>query len=112
MLTVDKITNNNINIRFASQTSANKKAYSFGNEADAWRAYRDMNKEVYTDYANGDISLIALIGDKFKGLWAILTAQDPTLNIKEQMIEESLLNQSQIATNTNLESNRAFDMVA
>jgi len=94
MLTVDKININNNNKYAFGALNNDKRTYSFGNEADAWRAYRDMNKEVYKDYPDGDISLLGLIGDKFKNLWAILTAQNPTIEIKEQMIEENLLHQA------------------
>lgn len=89
MLTVDKV---NTNISFASRSINSR--YSFGTEAETWKAYQDMNKAIYRDYPDGDISLFGLLGDKLKNLWAILTAKEPSLEIKEQMIAESLLNQS------------------
>ena len=89
MLTVDKV---NTNISFASRNINSR--YSFGTEAETWKAYQDMNKAIYRDYPDGDISLFGVLGDKLKNLWAILTAKEPSLEIKEQMIAESLLNQS------------------
>jgi len=91
MLTVDKI---NANVSFSSRNINISNKYSFGTEAETWKAYQDMNRAIYRDYPDGEISLFGLLGDKLKNLWAILTAKEPSLEIKEQMIAESLLNQS------------------
>ena len=90
MLTVNKI---NTYTSFGTCQN-NKKANSFGNNEKARNAYLEMNRDVYVDYVDGDISLPRLIKNKFQKLWAILTAQDPTLEIKAKMIEDSLLEQA------------------
>ena len=92
MLTVDKINNN---VSFKSRNIKLNNKYSFGTEAETWKAYQDMNRAIYRDYPDGDISLFGLLSDKLGNLWAILTAKEPSLEIKERMIAESLLNQSQ-----------------
>ena len=92
MLTVDKINNN---VSFKSRNIKLNSKYSFGTEAETWKAYQDMNRAIYIYYPDGDISLFGLLGDKLGNLWAILTSKEPSLEIKERMIAESLLNQSQ-----------------
>ena len=87
MLTVDKINTNTI---FRSNKLYEHKLSSFGNNAEARKAYREMNKDVYVDYVDGDISLPELLGQKLKNFWRIVTKEDPTIEIKARMIEKSL----------------------
>ena len=63
---------------------------SFGNSTEARKAYLDMNKAVYVDYVDGDISLPGLIAQKLKNFWNIMRYEDPTIEIKARIIEKSL----------------------
>ena len=88
MLTVDKI---NPTITFRSNKLYEKRLSSFGNNLDARKAYMDMNKDVYVDYVDGDISFAQFIGDKLKNFWQIVTNEDPTIEMKARIIEKSLM---------------------
>ncbi len=110
MLTVDKI---NLNTSFGSNKLYKKNLSSFGNNSEARNAYLDMNKDVYTDYVGGDISLPAFLANKLKNFWRIVTKEDPTIEIKARMIEKSLregATDEQIKQN--LINNHFFNMVA
>ncbi|MCR4881613.1 MAG: hypothetical protein K6A44_06660 [bacterium] len=108
MLTVDKI---NSNIIFRSNKLYEHKLSSFGNNAEARKAYKEMNKDVYVDYVDGDISLPTFLAEKLKNFWRIVTKEDPTIEIKARMIEKSLKEgQSDSQIKQNLINN--FNMVA
>ena len=87
MLTVDKI---NSNVIFRSNKLYETKLSSFGNNAEARKAYKEMNKDLYVDYVDGDISLPTFLADKLKNFWRIVTKEDPTIELKARMIEQSL----------------------
>ena len=110
MLTVDKI---NTNTTFRSNTLSEKKLSSFGNNIEARKAYLDMNKDVYSDYVGGDISLPTFLAGKLKNFWRIVTKEDPTIEIKARMIEKSL---KEGATDEQIKQNlinsHFFNMVA
>ena len=88
MLTVDKIHNNKTT--FTSNKNYGFKLSSFGNNLDAQRAYLDMNKDIYVDFVDGDISLLGFLADKLKNYWHIVTNHNPNLELKARMIEENL----------------------
>jgi len=74
---------------------------SFKNNASAREAYLNMNKSVYVDYVDGDISLPKLLATKLKNFWNIVFKKDPLLEIKAQIIEESLKANAQKGLNLN-----------
>ena len=77
------------NIVYAHQVS------SFGNNPQAKKAYLDMNKSVYLDYVDGDISLARVLANKLKNFWHIAFHKDPLMELKAQVIEESLKQNAQ-----------------
>ena len=87
MLKVDTINNTKFN---RSNIPYECKLNSFGNNPVAQQAYLNMNKDVYVDYVDGDISLLSFVAGKLKNFVAILSNQDPMLELKAQIIEESL----------------------
>ena len=91
MLNVNKITNINFGSGMLYSSEDNLRSSHF----DKYRDYRKMNKSVYTDYVEGDISLIHLLSDKFEDLWNVLTKRNPNLELKAQMIEQDLLEEAQ-----------------
>ena len=110
MLTVDKI---NSNSTFRSNKLYEHKLSSFGNNAEARKAYREMNKDVYVDYVDGDISLTELLAGKLKKFWQIVTKEDPTIELKARMIEKSLKDgASEEEIKQRLINNHFFNMVA
>jgi len=92
MLKVDtvnsKITNSS-NIPYESRVN------SFGNNPAVQQAYLNMNRDVYVDYVDGDISLLQLLAGKLRNFVSILNNQDPKIEIKARMIEEGLKQQAQ-----------------
>ena len=99
MLNVNKI---NINDTFASNRVYGRPVYSFGNNAEARQAYFEMNRDVYCDYVDGDISLGRRFLDGIVSLCRVLTAQDPRRAMKTKIMEQNLLEQAK----------REYDMVA
>ncbi len=93
MLTVGKVNNNNLTYR--SHTPYEYKLNSFGNSVAAQQAYLDMNKDIYVDYVDGDISLIGFLARKLKSFWNIMLHKDPTIEIKARIIEENLRSNAQ-----------------
>lgn len=87
MLKVDKINNNSI---YRSQVPYECRLNSFGNNPAAQQAYLKMNRDVYVDYVDGDISLVGFIAGKLRNFVAIISNQDPMLEVKAQIIEEGL----------------------
>lgn len=90
MLTVDKISYNKIT--FKSAKNYGFKLSSFGNNLDAQKAYLDMNKDIYVDFVDGDISILSFLADKLKNYWNIVINKHPDLELKTRMIEENLKN--------------------
>lgn len=79
------------NIAFKSNNVIyNHQIKSFGNNPQAKKAYLDMNKSVYVDYVDGDISLMRVLANKLKNFWHIAFHKDPLMELKAQVIEESL----------------------
>ena len=68
MLNVSNIKVNNIT-NTKTQNSYEQKINSFGNNTDARQIYFDMNKSVYEDYVDGDISLAKMLSNKLKNFW-------------------------------------------
>ena len=89
MLTVDKITNNNLTYRLNMPYSQSKVSFGFSG-ADAENVYFAMNKDVYSNYVDGDISLVQFLGRKLQNFWNILFNQDPLIDLKARIVEESL----------------------
>lgn len=86
-MNVAKVNNNQT---FRSNKHYELKLNSFGNNTNARQAYLDMNKAVYVDYVDGDISLASLLAQKLKNFWHILFHRDPLIELKAKIIEESL----------------------
>lgn len=86
MLSVGKINN----LTYRSNKLCEQNLSSFGNNFEARKTYIDMNKDVYIDFVDGDISLAEYLGDKLKNFWHILWNEDPRLELKSMMIEKSL----------------------
>ena len=93
MFTVDKITNSNTIYRLNMPYSNNTVNFS-GNSVDAEKVYLAMNKDVYDDYVGGDISFARFLGRKLQNFWTILFNQDPLLDLKAKVIEDSLREQA------------------
>jgi len=91
MLNVNKIQSN---IYFGSGMLYSRDDSADSPHFDKFRDYRRMNKSVYSDYVDGDISLMHLLSDKFEDLWNILTKKNPKLELKAQMIERDLLEEA------------------
>ena len=91
MLKVDTVNNKSFN---RSNIPYECRLNSFGNNPAAQQAYMRMNKDVYVDYVDGDISLFGFIANKLKNFVHILSNQDPMLEVKAQIIEESLKQQA------------------
>jgi len=92
MLNINKI---NSNINFNSGMLYSRDDSISDSHFDKYSNYRKMNKSVYSDYVDGDISLIHLLTDKFEDLWYALTKKNPKLELKAQMIERNLLEEAQ-----------------
>lgn len=68
--------------------------------------YFDMNKQAFTDFAGGDISLFNFLGNKVKKYWHLFTEnRDPALELKAQIIEENIKN---MVTNPDTEETKVF----
>jgi len=91
MLNINKIQSN---IKFGSGMLYSHDDNTANTRFDKFRDYRKMNKSVYSDYVDGDISLMHLLSDKFEDLWNILTKKNPNLELKAQMIEKDLLEEA------------------
>ena len=91
MLNIDKIQHS---IYFGSGMLYSSDDRIHGNHFDKYSDYRRMNRSVYSDYVDGDISLMHLLSDKFEDLWNILTKKNPNLELKAQMIERDLLEEA------------------
>ena len=110
MLTVDKI---NVNNTFRSNKLYENRLSSFGNNSEARKAYLDMNKDVYVDYVDGDISFSKFLADKLKNFWRIVTSEDPTIEMKARIIEKSLMEgASNEQIKQNLINSHYFNMAA
>lgn len=110
MLTVDKINT----ISFSSVNNfGGRTLSSYTNNPDAKKAYLDMNKDVYTDFVDGDISFSQFVAQKLKNFWHIITKEDPTIERKAQIIENSLMEgASDSEVKDKLISTHFFSMVA
>jgi len=103
MLSVQKINPNKITYR-SNKLYSEKNQNFCSNEARS--AYYDMNKDVYVDYVDGDISLVKYLGGKLKNFWSILVEhRDPLTDLKAEIIEKSLINNSK---RNLLKSNREY----
>ena len=89
MLNVGKIQNNNY---IRANTLSGATLSSFGNNIFAQEAYLEMNKDVYVDFVEGDISVLQFLANKLKNFWNIATNKDPMIEIKARIIEENLKN--------------------
>ena len=110
MLSIQKI---NTNTYFGSNKLYEKSPSSFSSNAEARRAYEAMNDDLYIDYAGGNISLAKYLGKLAKKYWHTLWNEDPTIEIKKQIIEKSLIegaDDEQIKQN--LINSHFFDMAA
>ena len=87
MLSVNKI---NTNITYRSNKLYEKKLNSFGNNAEARQMYLDMNRDVFVDFVDGDISLAGFLARKLQNFFKILVNEDPTIETKARMIEKSI----------------------
>ena len=68
--------------------------------------YFNMNKQAFTDFAGGDISLFNFLGQKIKKYWHLFTSNsDPVLELKAKMIEDNIKN---IVTNSELSHSKVF----
>ena len=71
-----------------------------------------MNKDVYLDYVDGDISFVRLLLNRCERLCKRVFAQDPTLETKSRILEKKLLHKSKQELSMPEVDKNEFDMVA
>ncbi|MDD3594444.1 MAG: hypothetical protein PHX18_07445 [Candidatus Gastranaerophilales bacterium] len=88
MLTIANVRDNTI---FRAYTPNETQALTLPNNNRQVKAYLERNRDVYTDFADGDISLLSFLKDKIRTYWNLFTKKpDPILEIKAKMIEEEI----------------------
>ncbi len=88
MLTISKI---NTTQNFKAGNFHKSQVITTPGNFQAKALYFDMNKQAFTDFAGGDISLFNFLGNKVKKYWHLFTEnRDPALELKAQIIEENI----------------------
>ncbi len=103
MLSVSKL---NTNENFRARTFHKSQVVVSPENLQAKALYFDMNKQAFTDFAGGDISLFNFLGQKVKKYWHLFTANsDPVLELKAKIIEDNIKN---MVKNSDIKSKKVY----